>query len=117
RPRPEITGNAMRDMIYFIRYNTMAGSIGSGSPQKLIASTAAAAVLLSMFIRRERRTPGPLVDLDLFRITPFAGGTLAIVLSYAMLYGMFFLIRLPWCVGITLCSWRRDCGSRSSSWR
>jgi MFS family permease len=45
-----------------------------------------------MFIRRERRTPEPLVDLDLFRITPFAGGTLAIVLSYAMLYGMFFLM-------------------------
>ena len=33
-PRPEITGNDMRDLIYFIRYNTTAGSIGSGSPQK-----------------------------------------------------------------------------------
>jgi Na+/melibiose symporter-like transporter len=64
---------------------------GLTSPS-IIAGTAAAVVLLSLFIRRERRTPEPLVDLDLFRITPFAGGTLAIVLSYAMLYGIFFLM-------------------------
>ena len=73
---------------------------GPTSPA-IIASTAAAAVLLSMFIRRERRAPEPLIDLDLFRITPFASGTLitpfasgtlAIVLSYAMLYGIFFLM-------------------------
>ena len=70
---------------------TQSHAWGPTSPS-VVASTAAAAVLLSMFIRRERRTPKPLIDLDLFRITPFAGGTLAIVLSYAMLYGMFFLM-------------------------
>ena len=32
-PRPEITGNDMRDLIYFIRYNTTAGSVGTGSPK------------------------------------------------------------------------------------
>jgi len=64
---------------------------GPTSPA-IIASTLVAAVLLSMFIRQERRTPEPLVDLDLFRIIPFSGGILAIVLSYAMLYGMFFLM-------------------------
>src|SRR5215467_1754685 len=58
----------------------------------IIASTVAAAVLLWLFIRRERRIPEPLVSLDLFRIIPFAGGILAIILSYAMLYGMFFLM-------------------------
>jgi len=58
----------------------------------IIASTVAAAVLLWLFIRRERRIPEPLVNLDLFRIIPFAGGILAIVLSYAMLYGIFFLM-------------------------
>jgi len=63
-----------------------------GRPRRQIASALAAAVLLSMFIRQERRTPSPLVDLNLFRIIPFAGGILAIVLSYAMLYGMFFLM-------------------------
>ena len=64
---------------------------GPTSPA-IIGSAVAAAVLLSMFIRQERRTPAPLVDFDLFRITPFAGGVLAIILSYAMLYGMFFLM-------------------------
>jgi hypothetical protein len=34
-PRPEISGNDMRDLIYFIRYNTMVGSIGTGTPQRL----------------------------------------------------------------------------------
>lgn len=58
----------------------------------IIGSTVATAVLLSMFIRQEGRAPAPLVDLDLFRVIAFAGGSLAIVLSYAMLYGMFFLM-------------------------
>jgi EmrB/QacA subfamily drug resistance transporter len=64
---------------------------GPASPA-IIGSTVAAAVLLSMFIRQERRAPAPLIDLNLFRIPAFAGGILAIVLSYAMLYGMFFLM-------------------------
>ena len=51
-----------------------------------------AVALLYAFIRQERRTPAPLIDLDLFRIAAFASGILAIVLSYAMLYGMFFLM-------------------------
>ena len=36
--------------------------------------------------------PAPLVDLNLFRIGAFAGGILAIIFSYAMLYGMLFLM-------------------------
>jgi EmrB/QacA subfamily drug resistance transporter len=64
---------------------------GPTSPAIIVSATAAT-VLLWLFIRRERRTPEPLVNLDLFRIIPFAGGILAIVLSYAMLYGMFFLM-------------------------
>ena len=58
----------------------------------VIGGGVAAAVLISVFMRQERRAPAPLIDLDLFRITAFAGGILAIVLSYAMLYGMFFLM-------------------------
>ena len=45
-----------------------------------------------MFVRQERRIPAPLVDLDLFRTGAFAGGILAIIFSYAALYGMFFLM-------------------------
>jgi MFS family permease len=64
---------------------------GPTSPA-IIGSAVAATVLLPMFIWQERRAPAPLIDLDLFRIPAFAGGILAIVLSYAMLYGMFFLM-------------------------
>jgi len=64
---------------------------GPTSPA-IIGSAVAAVVLLSMLIRQERRAPAPLIDLDLFRIPAFASGILAIVLSYAMLYGMFVLM-------------------------
>ena len=64
---------------------------GPTSPA-IIGSAIATAVLLFMFIGQERRASAPLIDLDLFRITAFAGGILAIVMSYAMLYGMFFLM-------------------------
>ena len=58
----------------------------------ILGCAIAAIVLLAAFIRQERRTPTPLMDLDLFRNPAFSGGIVAIVLSYAMLYGMFFLM-------------------------
>jgi hypothetical protein len=64
---------------------------GPTSPA-IIGSAILAAVLLSAFIWQEGRTPAPLIDPDLFRSFAFAGGIFAIVLSYAMLYGMFFLM-------------------------
>jgi hypothetical protein len=64
---------------------------GLRSPS-IIGCAITAAVLLWVFTRQERRMPAPLVDLDLFRIGAFAGGILAIIFSYAMLYGMFFLM-------------------------
>jgi EmrB/QacA subfamily drug resistance transporter len=64
---------------------------GATSPMTIGAIVIAIA-LLSVFIRQERRTPMPLIDLALFRITAFSFGIVAIVLSYAMLYGMFFLM-------------------------
>jgi hypothetical protein len=62
---------------------------GPLSPGVLICG-ACAVGLLTSFIRRERRVRAPLLDLGLFRSAAFAGGTLAVLLSYAMLYGMFF---------------------------
>lgn len=64
---------------------------GLASPL-LRASGAAAVILLAGFIRRQLRAPAPLLNLGLFRAPAFAGGVLAIVLSYALLYGMFFLM-------------------------
>src|SRR5262249_30728303 len=64
---------------------------GPTSPE-IIGSAVVTVTLLTMFIGQERRVSASLIDLDLFRITAFAGGIVAIVVSYAMLYGMFFLM-------------------------
>jgi EmrB/QacA subfamily drug resistance transporter len=57
-----------------------------------LACIAAALVLLFAFTRREERVPAPLLDVLLFRLPPFTGGCVAVVLSYAMLYAMFFVV-------------------------
>ncbi|HSI41073.1 MAG TPA: MFS transporter [Xanthobacteraceae bacterium] len=66
-------------------------SWGATSPLTL-ALTASSALLLWLLVRQERAVPFPLVDLALFRSRGFACGAVAVVLGYAMLYGMFFLM-------------------------
>ncbi len=58
----------------------------------LIACTIVTLALLPIFIRRERKAQAPLIDPDLFRYSAFTYGTIAVLLSYAMLYGMFLLM-------------------------
>jgi hypothetical protein len=41
---------------------------------------------------REWQYPDPLIDLQLFRSSAFSGGLVAVNLSYALLYSMFFLM-------------------------
>jgi EmrB/QacA subfamily drug resistance transporter len=57
-----------------------------------IACVAAAIILLALFVRAERRAETPLIDFSLLRQRPFLVGNLANFLSYAMLFGVFFLI-------------------------
>ena len=61
-----------------------------GFSTPLIACAAAAPVFLGLFIWREARAPAPLIDLSLFRSAAFSAGCVGILVSYAMLYGMFF---------------------------
>ena len=61
-------------------------------PAPLIACAAAGALLLVLFVRHERAIASPLVDLGLFDEAAFSSGALAAMLSYALLYGMFFVI-------------------------
>lgn len=64
---------------------------GPASPA-ILGCGAAAVVLLSLLVRQERACPAPLVDLRLFASRGFALGAAAVILAYAMLYGMFFLM-------------------------
>jgi EmrB/QacA subfamily drug resistance transporter len=57
-----------------------------------IGAIAAGIVLLALFVLQERRAASPLVDLNLFRSEAFSLGIVAVLISYAMLYGMFYLI-------------------------
>ncbi len=52
----------------------------------------AAAGLIWLLIRKERNSTSPLVDLRLFTSDAFTRGIIAVVLGYALLYGMFFLM-------------------------
>ena len=49
-------------------------------------------VLFALFVWHERHAPSPLIDLKLFGHGAFVAGMLGIVLAYALLYGMFFLM-------------------------
>jgi EmrB/QacA subfamily drug resistance transporter len=65
-------------------------ALGLTSPV-LLGSIGAAIVLIFLFVRQESRTQSPLVDLALLKGPAFLAGALACALSYAMLYGIFFL--------------------------
>jgi EmrB/QacA subfamily drug resistance transporter len=56
-----------------------------------ISCVVAAITLLALFVRAERRAASPLIDFVLLRQRAFLVGNLANFLSYAMLFGVFFL--------------------------
>ena len=61
-----------------------------GPSAPMIACAVAAPILLGLFTWRESRAPAPLIDLRLFRSPAFSAGCVGVIVSYAMLYGMFF---------------------------
>jgi EmrB/QacA subfamily drug resistance transporter len=61
-----------------------------GLSAPLVACAVAGSILLGLFIWREAKTPAPLIDLRLFESAVFSAGCVGVLVSYAMLYGMFF---------------------------
>ncbi len=61
-----------------------------GLSAPLLSCAAAGPILLGLFIWRESRAPAPLIDLRLFKSAAFSAGCVGVLVSYAMLYGMFF---------------------------
>jgi EmrB/QacA subfamily drug resistance transporter len=64
---------------------------GATSPL-LVGSALLAAILLTLFVLCERRAHTPLIDLRLFGDRAFSAGIIAGLLSYAALFGLFFLL-------------------------
>jgi predicted MFS family arabinose efflux permease len=58
----------------------------------LVGCALLAVILLTLFVRTERRAAAPLVDLALFRQSAFSIGNVASFMSYAALFGIFFLM-------------------------
>ena len=66
-------------------------ALGLSSPL-LLACLVAFLLLMISLIRRERSFAFPLVDPNLFSTPAFSLGAAGVLLGYALLYGMFFLI-------------------------
>ncbi|MFG1466087.1 MFS transporter [Xanthobacter sp. DSM 24535] len=66
-------------------------SWGLSSPLTL-GSLAMAALLLVLLVRRERIFDAPLIDPALFRSLAFCSAAAGVLLGYALLFGMFFLM-------------------------
>jgi len=58
----------------------------------LVGSALLAIILPTLFLRTERHTEAPLVDLELFRQGAFVTGNIAGLMSYAALFGLMFLV-------------------------
>ncbi len=58
----------------------------------MIVCVVAVPVLLALFVRQERRTAFPVIDLALFGHRAFVAGIIGVAFGYALLYGMFFLM-------------------------
>ncbi|HLY67705.1 MAG TPA: MFS transporter, partial [Chloroflexota bacterium] len=59
---------------------------------RLAAAVFLAVAALAMFIQLERKTPRPLLDFELFRNRLFSAGIVSGLMSYAVLFGMLFLM-------------------------
>jgi EmrB/QacA subfamily drug resistance transporter len=66
----------------------------------MLGSAAASILFLLMFLRREKKTRWPVVDVDMFRTRDFAAGFVGVVMGYALLYGMLFLMSFAFVKGL-----------------
>jgi len=58
----------------------------------MLACVAASVLFLVLFLRREKKTRWPVVDIELFRSRDFSAGFIGVMMGYALLYGMLFLM-------------------------
>ena len=66
----------------------------------MLACVAASILFLVLFLQRERKTRWPVVDIELFRSRDFSAGFIGVVMGYALLYGMLFLMSFAFVKGL-----------------
>ena len=62
------------------------------SSYPILGLAGAAAVLLTVFVLIEKRSPAPMLDLSLFRNPMFSASTISAVLNYICVYSLLFLM-------------------------
>jgi EmrB/QacA subfamily drug resistance transporter len=72
---------------------SQAGGAGWSSPG-IISLFAVAAIGFALFVRHERRTKAPLLDLALFKERSFAGANVLILMATAVMCSLFFFLAL-----------------------
>jgi EmrB/QacA subfamily drug resistance transporter len=68
------------------------GYAWGASSSALLGCAMLAVILLTLFVRSEKRAEVPLIDLTLFRQRSFTAGNIAGLMCYAALFGLFFLM-------------------------
>ncbi len=76
-------------VVAFLLALNVAGNAGIAAPLLLLGGAAA---LVGLFIRRERRTDAPMIDLQLFRNLNFVAGIASGLLSYLVLFAVLFVV-------------------------
>ncbi len=66
----------------------------------MLCTILVAVIFLPLFVWREWRQQDPLIDFHLFRSPAFSGGLVAVNMSYALLYSMFFLMSFVFIHGL-----------------
>lgn len=62
------------------------------SSAETLVGLAVSALLVAAFVRHERRTPHPMLDVTLFRDRRFSAAAVSVTISYFALFGFIFLI-------------------------
>jgi EmrB/QacA subfamily drug resistance transporter len=73
-------------------YGFIEAGLGGWSSPRIIVAFAVGLVAAASFVAVQLRTREPLLDVRLFRIRPFAISAFTVTVSFAAIYGMFFLI-------------------------
>ncbi|HEY0869401.1 MAG TPA: MFS transporter [Acidothermaceae bacterium] len=66
--------------------------VGHSTAARSLLLISASLICVALFVRRERRTPSPLIDPRLFRNIDFTAGVASGLLSYLVLFGTLFVV-------------------------
>jgi EmrB/QacA subfamily drug resistance transporter len=99
-PEPDMLGALLlTTAIGLFALGLVEGNAWGWSSSGIIASLAAAPILLALFLRRSGRHRAPVVELPLLRLRPFSAATVAMLLFAVTFAGMLLAVSL-WCQNV-----------------